>query len=555
MKRILAISISLVMIFTMLVGCSNKEELPVDGVEVNETETEANGERGPSKLTWRVSSDPPTLDPQINSKSVGRQINERIFEGLIKQNYDLEILPGVAETWDVSDDGKTITFNLREDAKWSDGEPVTSKDFEYAWKRGLDPENAIAKVADFFYVENAEAYLLGEVEFSEVGMKFPDDHTVVVEFANPLPVDEALFRLSAQVFFPLREDIIDANPDNWTTSPDKIVSNGPFKMDSYKMNEEIVLVKDENYWDRENKGLLDELKFVIIEDALTALRAFEAGEIDGFDGIPPEEISRLSMESDEFHLAPAIGFRHIALNVDAEPLNNKLVREALVLAIDKEAIADASGGVEIPATGIVPLGASSDGKDFRTEGDKKEILSPINGDIERAQAALAEAGYPNGEGFPEIEYLYATTAVNAKNAEMLQEMWKKNLNIDVDLATAEFKVESERRHAAQFQMSRSSWSGNHLPMTFLNIYTTGHHSNHPNYANPEYDALIDEIMAETDLTKRDELLHKAEEWLMDEFIVAPISYPTFTYVLDKKFKDVRVPATDTLMFEFIYVEE
>jgi len=449
-KKYLAIVICMILVFTTVTGCGNKMDVTIDNSVEGGTNGESNSKE-PERFTWRISTDPPTLDPQINNKSVGNTVIDNIFEGLIRENEKLEIEPALAEKWDISEDGLIYTFHLRKNAKWSDGQPITTKDFVYSWKRALSPEMAVPKAGDYFIIKNAEKYYKGDIELSEVGFEMPDDYTIKIELAFPIPEDEVLYNLTSSVFFPLREDIIAANPDNWTTSPEKIVTNGPFKMKSYKMNEELVLEKDENYWDKANKAMVNELRFVFIDDGLTTLRAFEAGEIDGFTGVPSEEISRLTMESEEFYLLPKISFSFFALNVNKEPLNNKKVREALVLAIDKVKLAEASvSGLSKAATGLVPFGATSIGKDFRIEADKDGPLSPPNGNIERAKAALAEAGYPDGKGFPKIEYLYNASPSNKQMAEMLQEMWKKNLNIEVELTNVEYKVESERRHSGEF---------------------------------------------------------------------------------------------------------
>jgi len=553
-KRYLAIVMCIVLVFTALTGCGNKTDVITDNSVEGGTKGASNSKE-PERFTWRISTDPPTLDPQINNKSVGNTVIDNIFEGLIRENEKLEIEPALAEKWDISEDGLIYTFHLRKDAKWSDGQLITTKDFLYSWKRALSPEMAVPKAGDYFIIKNAEKYYKGDIELSEVGFEMPDDYTIKIELAFPIPEDEVLYALTSSVFFPLREDIIAANPDNWTTSPEKIVTNGPFKMKSYKMNEELVLEKDENYWDKANKAMVNQLRFVFIDDGLTTLRAFEAGEIDGFTGVPSEEIPRLAMESDEFYLLPKISFSFFALNVNKEPLNNKKVREALVLAIDKVKLAEASvSGLSKAATGLVPYGATSIGKDFRTEADKNGPLSPPNGDIERAKAALAEAGYPEGKGFPKIEYLYNASPSNKQMAEMLQEMWKKNLNIEVELTNVEYKVESERRHSGEFQLARSTWNGSRFPFSFLSIYATGDYNNNPHYSNPEYDALANKIRGEIDLIKRDELLHQAEQFIIDEHIVCPISYGTSSMLLSSRAKDIRITPTGGVIFYHVYIE-
>ncbi|MEY8417397.1 peptide ABC transporter substrate-binding protein [Tissierella praeacuta] len=553
-KKYLAIVICMILVFTTVTGCGNKMDVTIDNSVEGGTNGESNSKE-PERFTWRISTDPPTLDPQINNKSVGNTVIDNIFEGLIRENEKLEIEPALAEKWDISEDGLIYTFHLRKNAKWSDGQPITTKDFLYSWKRALSPEMAVAKAGDYFIIKNAEKYYKGDIELSEVGFEMPDDYTIKIELAFPIPEDEVLYNLTSSVFFPLREDIIAANPDNWTTSPEKIVTNGPFKMKSYKMNEELVLEKDENYWDKANKAMVNELRFVFIDDGLTTLRAFEAGEIDGFTGVPSEEIPRLTMESEEFYLLPKISFSFFALNVNKEPLNNKKVREALVLAIDKVKLAEASvSGLSKAATGLVPFGATSIGKDFRIEADKDGPLSPPNGNIQKAKAALAEVGYPDGKGFPKIEYLYNASPSNKQMAEMLQEMWKKNLNIEVELTNVEYKVESERRHSGEFQLARSTWNGSRFPFSFLSIFATGDYNNNPHYSNPDYDALVNKIRTEIDLVKRDELLHQAEQFILNEYIVCPISYGTSSMLLSSRAKDIRVTPTGGVIFYHVYIE-
>ena len=508
------------------------------------------------RIVWRFSSDPRTLDPHLNNQTAGSKIIDRMFEGLLREEYDWAIVPAIAENWEVNEEGTVYTFYLRKDAKWSDGVSITVADFEFAWKRVLRPETGAPKAAQLFSIKNAEQYYLGEIDFDEVGIEFVDAHTIIVELAYPLAWDEALAMFADHVYYPLREDIVTANPDNWATSPDKMVTNGPYKMVSYGMNEEITLVKDQNYWDRENRGLLDEIKFVFIGDSLTALRAFEVGEIDGFDGVPDEEIPRLLMESDELVLMPRISLSYFVMNMEKPPLDNKLVREALVLAIDKEQLVSASvSGMARPATGIVPHGTSSLGMDFRAEADKEGIRLPINGDIERAQQALAEAGYPNGEGFPAISYLYNASPGNTQTAEMLQEMWKKNLNIDIALENVEYTVESQRRHSGDFQLARASWVGTRFPAYYLNIHRSGDHNNMSQYSNADYDALVDEYRAETDSVRKHELLNEAEKWIINEYVIAPLTFGSASYVLDSKFQGIQMTPRGYPVFEYIYIQK
>lgn len=550
-KKIIVFCICIAMLSTMVLGCG-KQEAPATSEDPSTGDDVVSEE--PAIMVYNASEDPPTLDPQLNTKSEGSLINRNLFEGLVTIDENGEAQPGVAESWDISDDGTVYTFHINKDAKWSDGQAITANDFDYSWRRALDPTNVMKSVNYMFYIKNSEAVFNGEKDADELGFRVIDEHTF--EFTLEAPTPYMLELLSFGVYKPVRKDIVEANPDNWTLSPDTCVSNGPMKMSSYRMNEKIILVKDENYWNGENKGKLDELHFVFIQDSSTALKAFEAGEIHGMNSLPSEEIQRLSMEGDELSIVPKLRTTYFAFNVGEAPFDNPKVREALILAIDKEEIVKAFvEGINVPATGFIPVGLTVDGESFREVGDKDGPIIPINGDLERAKAVLAEAGYPNGEGFPEAEYLYNTNDDNKKIAEILQEMWKKNLNIDIDIVNVESKVHSERRHNGQFQIARAGWGAdfNH-PITFLDLFTSDAGNNTPQYRVPEYDELIRQSKRAIDPDETIELLHQAEDKILSDYAICPLFYGTETALINSKFKGVRFSILGDILLDQVYAE-
>lgn len=506
-----------------------------------------------SVLIFNGEIDPPTLDPQLNTISHGSLIIYNMFEGLVKTNTRNEQTPGVAEKWEISDDGKQYKFFIRDDAKWSDGKAVTAYDFEYAWKRAVNPANAVKYVNHMFYLKNAKDIFDGKKPMEELGVEVVDEKTLIATLEAPVPYMLEMF--SFGVYKPVREDIVEKNPDNWTTNPDTCISNGPFKMTEYKMNDRLTLVKDENYWDQD-RVKLNELQFVFIEEEGTALSAFQAGEIDGLLNIPTQQIPTLMMESDEFFIKPRLRLTYAAFNVTAFPFDNIKVREAFTKSIDRQKIVDTvilTG--EIPASGFVPHGLIVNGKDFREEGGNFGIQPTVM--LEEAQKALAEAGYPNGEGWPKnVEYLYNTNDLNKKIAETLQEMWKKNLNVDVSLVNVESKVHSQRRHSGDFQIARAGWGAdyNH-PMTFLDLFTSEAGNNTPQYRKAEYDSLIEQAKLSTDSEKTIELLHKAEEMFMNDWAVCPISYATQPIMMKEHVKNWDLSPLGDINFDEIYIEK
>lgn len=551
-SRKLSVFISSVVIATMaFTGCASStptstdgavqeqktEEVPAEKVEETPVEVAkemtADGYAIAEKqeVVWNIGADPLTLDPQLNSAVDGGHVINNTFEGLVRE-VSGEVVPAMATEWTISEDGLVYTFKLR-DAKWSDGKPVVAGDFEYAWKRAVDP--ALASEYAYIFasgnVLNAEEIVYGGTKKpEELGVKALDDKTLEVTLVRPT---EYFLRLTAfATYMPVREDVVD--PEGaWAKDSNKAISNGPFKLAEYKMGDQLVLVKNENYWNAENVYLEKITGRMIVEES-TAYAAYKADEVDVNEKIPTTEIPKLIIEDETFYSMPYIGTYFYCFNMNNPVMQDVNVRKALNLAIDRTVIAEqvARGG-QTPATGFTPPGfLDADGKDFNeTAGD---YGISVTADVEGAKAALAAAGYPDGVGFPAMEILYNTGDAHKVIAEAVQEMWKQNLGIDVKLNNQEWAVFQETRNTGTFDsIARHGWIGDYLdPNTMIEIFESPNPQNSGRYNSQEFDT---ELKAARNTTGKERMdhLYKAQDILMKDYPILPIYY----YVNNLQVKD------------------
>jgi len=559
--RIMALIMTAIMTGTLLLGCTktkgNEGEKPGDG------NTPVVEETVEQKIVYNLGADPKTLDPQLNSAVDGSTVIHNAFEGLMREDENSKIIPGTAEKYELSDDGTVYTFHLRDNAKWSDGKPVVAEDFVYAWKRALNPEVAAEYAYQLFYIKNGAAYYNQEkigdkvATAEDVGVKAIDDKTLEVTLESP--VSYFLSLAAFPTYFPVRQDIIEQNKEKWALKPDTYVSNGPFKMSEWKEKESITFVKNENYWDAKNVKL-ETLELRLIDDEITYLNAFKSGEIDVIESPPQAEIPTL-LDEGTAKIYPYLGTYFYVINVSdkakdvdpkaAEALSNPKFRKALALSIDKQLIVDkVTQGGQVPSTSYVPLGIlDSAEKEF-----KKDYLPPT-GDIEEARKLLAEAGYPNGEGAPTITLTFNTSQGHQMIAQAVQDMWKTNLGINVELKNEEWAVFQDTRNNFQYSIARHGWIADYNdPMTFLDMWTTGNGQNNAGYSNKEYDKLIASAKVELDDTKRTEMLRKAEDILMEELPILPIYSYTNVLCIDKNVKGTYKSPLGQMEFRDAYVE-
>lgn len=553
--RKLLIIISIASIFvSMFTGCGKKEP-PKPADDDKETKQEQPQEKPKEKqyLIYNMGQEPDTIDPGLESALNGANVCTQVFEGLMSLNKDNKPVPACAESveYDPKNPVKFV-FHLKKGLKWSDGQPLTAKDFEYSWKRVLNPDTAADYVQYLYYLKNGEAYNLKKANAEDVGVKAIDDLTLEVELEYPTPYFLEL--CSFPTLVPVKKEIVDKDPEKWTQNPATYIGNGPFIMKEWVHDSYIEFVKNENYWDAANVKL-EGMRFVMVASSTQGLTAWEAGEIDYIDDIPTLEIPRLLKEG-KMVISPYIGTYYIAVNCQKPILKDPRVRKALALAIDRPALIETvwKDGRK-PATAWVPYGIndSDSSKQFRDVGG--DYYDP-KGNIEEAKRLLAEAGYPDGKGFPEFEYAYNKNDTHIMIAQAIQDMWKKNLGIQVKLNEVDWKVFLPQRKKGNYEISRDGWIGDYMDAaTFMDILRAGDGNNDAQYKNPKYDQLLKDAKKEPDPQKRMDILHKAEDVLIKEDMgLIPVAF----YVRDickKPFiKEVYQVPTGTIYFKDGYIE-
>lgn len=541
-KKLCAIALTVALGVTTLVGCG------ADSAEVGQ------------ELIHNLGIEVKTIDPALNNAVDGSTVIVNAFEGLARVDENNKAVPGVAEKWEMSEDGKVFTFHLRDDAKWSDGEPVTAEDFKYSWTRALDPATAAEYAFQLYYIVGAREFNEGTGSADALGIKVIDEKTLEVTLENATTY---FLELTAfPTLMPVRKDIVEANPEKWTLDPETYVSNGPFKLTEYNMKDSYVFEKNDNYW-RKDEVKLSKLTLKMLNDETSSYASVKNGEFHTSDIVPTAEIAS-GQEEGLVKIYPQLGTYFYVFNVgnnndklDPEvnkALSNKNVRKALSLAVDRKAIVEkvAQGG-QTPAYSYVPTGVP--GADPSKDFADKEYWDASKADLEKAKALLTEAGYPNGEGLPTFELLYNSTEGNKLIAEAIQQMWSE-IGVNVELVNQEWAVFQDSRKSGNYQIARHGWIGDYVdPMTFLDMWMTGLGNNDAKFASAEYDALIDQAMAETDSVKRSEILRKAEDILMEELPIMPIYYYTQVKAVSPKVKDLRVSPLGQVYFDGASIEE
>jgi oligopeptide transport system substrate-binding protein len=499
-----------------------------------------------------LTAGPKTLDPGLNGASDGGDIGNNLYEGLVREQAG-KVFPGMAESWELSNGGKTITFKIR-DAKWSDGSDVTAYDFEYSWKRAMDPATAseYSWIWEYTNVVGAQEAAEGEGSLEDVGIKALDNRTFQVNLKNP--TDYFVSLTSFYHFHPVKKSAVEAGPDGtWASDPKLSISNGPFMLTEYVIGEGLVMSKNPNYWNADQVKL-DAINLKFIDNESTSFTAYQAGELDFVDQVPPAEIPRLIAENPEYYIFPLLGTYYYNFNMDLDMWQDVRVRRALTLAIDRDKIVEVLAGGQAPAAGFVPPGfIDNKGRDFFETAGTYGIATDSS-KYSEAKKLLAEAGYPNGAGFPKFTLLYNTSEGHQLVAEMVQEMWKTTLGIECDLENQEWAVFQDTRTQGDYEVARGGWLTDFLdPMGLLAIFQTGNSYNDPNYNNPEYDALVSKAN-QTVGGEHYEALYAAQEILMNELPIVPVYHYTDDYLSSPQVKDWTRSVLGTLDFSKAYVE-
>jgi len=464
-------------------------------------------------------AEPETMDPQLATGSPEHHIFDALFEGLVAttpENPDANG-PGAATHWETSD-FITWTFHLRKDGKWSDGTPLTAQDFLFSFERILTPKLGADYAPMLYPMLNAEEFNKGEVkDFAEVGAKALDDHTLQIILKGPAPYLPSM--LKHYSWHPVPRHVIEgfgkmSDRDTKWTRVGNLVGNGPFKLKEWRYTHSITVDRNPHYWDASTVKL-NEIQFIPIVSDATEERAFRDGQVHATNSMPLAKIDYYRKHEPEvFHEDPLLGTYFYRINVTKPPFNDKRVRRALALTVDRETlIKNVLRAGQKPAIGFTPPGA---GEGYETPGLLKF-------DPDEARRLLTEAGFPNGKGFPKFDILINTLESHRTIGEAIQEMWKKHLNIPAGVLNQDWGVYLESQRTLDFQICRAGWIGDYLdPYTFLSIWQTGDGNNNTGWSNTHYDELMQSSLREGDTAKRMTLLAEAENLLLDELPMIPI---------------------------------
>ena len=534
MALVLAAVLASGMILTACGGSGNSQGTNTE--TAGNTQTTANGG---ADIAVQLGPDPETVDPALNTAIDAGNIILHAFETLLTFDENNNIVPGQAESYEVSEDGLTYTFHLRDGLKWSDGSDFTAEDFVYSWKRLADPMTGAPYAADMLsVVKGYEEAAAGNTD--ALGVSAPDAQTLVVELSAPCVYFDKIVTHSSMA--PVNQAVVEANGDQWALDPSTYVSNGPLKMIEWVPGSHMTFAKNENYWNAD-KVTLNTLKFVLMEDSNAAYSAYQTGEVQMIRDVPTEEIKALQ-GTEDFHLEPRMATSYTIFNTQVAPFDNADVRMALSLAVDRQYIADVlMEGTASPATNFVGAGVSDaeEGSSFeevtreRNGGDFFNVDN-FEQDLDKAKELLAQAGYPNGEGFPAIEYMTNDAGYNKQLAEYFQSAWKE-LGINMEIKIVEWASFTPTRRAGDFQICSGGWVYDYDdPSNMLNLMSTTSGNNDGKYSNAEVDQLLQEAAITADRAEHYDKLHQAENLILEDAAVSPLVYSNDYYLQKPELK-------------------
>ncbi|RNB77811.1 peptide ABC transporter substrate-binding protein [Brevibacillus nitrificans] len=521
MKKLSTIVLSASLAASMLIaGCSSQPAntaTPAPAANSNEQAPTPQDQAAKLLLLNNI-KEPTSLDPPIGFDEPSYNILNNLMEGLTRLDADGKVQPAAASEWKISPDGKVYTFTLR-DNKWTNGDPVKAQDFEYAWKRLLDPKIASSAAPLAYMIEGAEAFNSGKGPADGVKVKALDDKTLEVTLAQP--ASWTLLLVSNPAFFPVNQAVDQKDP-KWAAEASTFVGNGPFKLKEWAHDSELKIEKNENYWDAANVTLAGAV-WKMIDDENTEYQMFTNEELHRTTTVPSDMADQLFKEG-KVLVQDGAGTEFYRFNVTKEPFDNKNIRKAFSMAIDRQTLVDlVLMRQQKPGNAFVSFGlpdANGTGS-FREVGGDLIKYDPAEAK-KLLEQGMKEKGYTT---LPEVTLTYRSGTNYEKTAQALQEMFKQNLGVDVKLQKVEGKVLTDMQKQLQFQLARSSW----LPdfgdaINFLDIFQSKSPSNRTGWNNPQYDKLIQDAYKEADDAKRLQMLHDAEKILMDEAPIAPLYF-------------------------------
>ena len=527
MKKMLALVLAAVMAFSMAACGGGSGSTATSGATSTDSTAASGSATAATGVTVQIGPNPESIDPALNSAIDGANILITAFEGLLIVDENNQIQPGQAESYEVSEDGLTWTFHLREGLKWSDGTDLDANDFVYTYKRVADPNTAAPYSATAVgMIAGYDEAMNGDPDALQV--EAPDAQTFVVHLSYPCTYFDKLAAFAT--LSPVQQETIEANGDAWATAPETYVSNGPYYMTEWTVGQQIVFSKNPYYkggWDSD-KIVTDTITFLLMEDSTAAYTAYTTGQAQLIKDVPTEEIPSLTKAEDggDFYVDPIMGTYYLSMNDQVEPFNDVNVRKALSLAIDREYVANTlMQGTYSPAYKLTGPGITdADGSSYMDNSDYDVIPTDYEEAKKQAQEALAEAGYPNGEGFPTITYSTNDSGYHKAVAEYLQQCYKEVLGINLEVEVVEWSSFTPLRRAGDYQMARNGWVFDYNdPSSMLELFMTGNGNNDGKYSNAEYD----EMMENTKIADKDERfanLHAAEKIAMEDYAMIPLAF-------------------------------
>jgi len=517
-------------------------------------------------LTIEMGPEVESIDPALNTTNDGANYLTYLFDNLLRTDKDGKVVPSLAQKYEVSDDGLTWTFHLRDGLKWSDGSDFTANDFVYSWQRMVDPDVAAPYAETVLGMVEGYDEAIGKPDengnqtttpdITKLRVEAPDDKTFVVHMSHPTPYFDKLATFAA--LSPVKKDVVEAKPDGWTLDPKTYISTGPFKLAEWKSGSYLMLEKNENYWNKDAVKL-DGIKCLLMGDQNAAFSAYEAGDALMIKDIPTQEITTLQKRPD-YRLDPQIGTYFIDLNNTLDEFKDAKVRQALSLALDRKYISETiTAGTYTPAKGFVPQGVSDwDGSswyDHLTDPSVYINVDDYQGNLAKAKELLKEAGHENGAGLPTIVYSTNDQSYHKKIAEYLQQVWGE-LGVKVEVNIVEWKSFTPQRRSGNYQAARDGWVMDYNdPSNILQLTSTGNGNNSSKYSNPEYDALLEKAANEADPQTRFGYFHQAEEMLMRDMGVTPLLYYNEIYLQSDKIKDSYHTTDGIWHFEYADIAE
>lgn len=501
---------------------------------------------GLNVLHFGNGAEPQDLDAHAVTGVVEHHLLKAFGEGLVSEDPDLNVIPGVAQRWEISDDGKVYTFHLNPNAKWDNGDALTAHDFVGTYKRMLTPSIAAEYSYMLFHVVGAEDFLLGKIDdFADTGFKAIDDHTLELTLRQRTPF--LLHAMNHYAWYPVPVKVIEkfgglTRKGTAWTRPENFVGNGAFRLKSWQPNRKIVAEKSPTYWDAANVKL-DEIHFYPIESIDTEERMFRTGQLHITNEVPLSKIKTyLEEKPDHISIKPYNGVYFYRFNTTRPPFDDVRVRKALAYAIDREALVEkVTLAYETPAYHVVP----------------PDILSYVSENrfaknIAKARRLLAEAGYPNGEGFPTTELLYNTSEKHRTIAEAIQQMWRQNLGIDIGLYNQEWKVYLDAQDNQDYQVMRAGWIADYVdPNVFIDMWKTDGGNNDTGWGNAEYDRMLEEALNAPNDEARFAVYNRMEKILLDEMPVMPIYHYTNSKLISPDVIGYKITPLDNFPWKYV----